>query len=205
MLHIREKYEDWAGLSRTDKVEALEKKEQDHKQYDCPTALGVPSMVDYLLVMQIVKSVTVARETLATHQVEVRNKELMAQVRTLELSAEVDRQHQQAAILTKLIDACTHIEDRKFDLIVEAFRATHGLLAEQQTALLQERKDIGKQKSDTPSSEVKKIIFFRKRETEISNELSDIRRVSSMLNLQCQIISKEASNPFSLPQLSNVW
>ena len=131
--------------------------------------------------------------------------ELAAKVRALEIAAQREHSQQQTAILSKVIDAYKHIEDRKFDLVLEAFRATHGLLAEQQRSLLEKRREIRQQISEVDTTkEVKKFLFLRKSITEIGNELEDIRRSSQMLQMQVQMFTQAVGVSFRLPALPAV-
>ena len=107
--------------------------------------------------------------------------------------------------LGKIIAAYQHVEDRKFDLVLEAFRATHELLLQQQQALIDEKRSLSAQKTEIPSSEIRRMIFIRKREGEIAAELSDIRRHASLLQLKVQFFCEQHNMMFRLLSLPAVY
>lgn len=131
--------------------------------------------------------------------------ELAAKVRALEIAAQREQGQQQTAMLSKVIDACKHVEDRKFDLVAQAFQATHSLLAQQQAALLEERKALAKERSQTASTETRRLIYLRRREGEIASELSEIRQMDVMLNLHVQTFAHDSGFPLHLPRLPMVY
>lgn len=157
--------------------------------------------VPYIVIMQILNSMSHAHSSSSQHEKEARQAELEAHLQALQIKAGHERSQTQAGVLTKLIDACSHLENRRFDLVFESIRATHGLLADQQSELHGERKELARQKAETPAREIKKILYLRKRETEISNELDEIRRTSVMLQMQAQNFALESGTNFTLPAL----
>lgn len=148
------------------------------------------------------RSATQQAAIMAQAQVEVA--EIQAEVRALEIAADREQARQKAAILSKIIAAYKHVEDRKFDLVLEAFRATHDLILQQQQALVEEKKGLAAQQAVLPSSEIRRAIFLRKREGEIAAELSDIRRHASLLQLRVQFFCEQHNMAFRLPALPSV-
>lgn len=142
-----------------------------------------------------------AKQAAITAQAQVEVAEIHAEIRALEIAADREQSRQKAAILSKIIAAWQHIEDRKFDLVLEAFRATHELLLQQQQALIDEKRSLSAQKAEIPSSEIRRMIFIRKREGEIAAELSDIRRHASLLQLKVQFFCEQHNMIFRLPAL----
>ena len=93
-------------------------------------------------------------EAAITARARVEEAEIDAEIRALEIHAARDESRQKIAVISEIIAACRHIEDRKFDLVTEAFRATHALLLQQQAALLDERKVLAQQKAELPKAKL---------------------------------------------------
>jgi hypothetical protein len=147
----------------------------------------------------------IAQGTQASVQARAHEVDLAAKVRALEIAAQQEQSQQHAALLSQVIESCKHVEDRKFDLVEQAFQATHSLLVQQQTALIAERKEVAKEKSQTPSTETRKLIYLRRREGEITTELADIRRMDVMLSMHVQTFAHDSGFPIHLPRLPAVY
>lgn len=160
--------------------------------------------VRYDLIIDILRGLGAVRQAQANHlaqQTRAYHISAESRIRELEIDADRERSQRQSAILEKLIDAQTLIANRRIDLLVEAFRATHSLLAEQQRALLKEKTVVTREKSETPRDNTQKYQFLRMREVEISDELEKIRNAHLTLQGQVQIFSLQYDIPILLPNI----
>lgn len=143
-------------------------------------ALPVPIIMSLMPVLSEIacsehKTNTRMREIEAQENIELMKYEL----KKLEVEADIQKVNAQKEILQSLINAATHVFDKKIDAFRESFLHSHALIEEHQKFLLEEQREIKDKLWDNlPDSQ---FFSLNNRLSEISGTLIDLKKVSSLM------------------------
>lgn len=161
--------------------------------------------VPVVLIVQALQLAVRAGAAQASHSAENKRAVMSTQLEALRITAQREQSHYQAALISQTIDALQQIENKKIESVYAVFEKLQDALKQSQDALVDERKEIARQKMEIPSTEEKKLIYLRQRETEIGNEIADIRRSGETLQRNFQAFALQTGSSFRFPALPPVY
>lgn len=107
--------------------------------------------------------------------------EFEVHIRSLELAAEREKVQAQKEILLRLVAVTQHVFDRKMDFFQEAFRSFHALIAQHQTALIEEQRALQERQFADGLSDLQ-FAQIMQRKAQISVELIDLKKISAVVS-----------------------